>query len=125
MQTIVIAALVMVAAIHLIPGVGMLGPARLQTLYGLDLAEPNIQLLMRHRAVLFAMLGAFLLACAFKPEWRLAGLLVGLVSVIGFLLLAKLGASAYTSEIERVVKVDWLALGLLVLGLLAQWRSST
>ncbi|HEX4878886.1 MAG TPA: phosphopantetheine adenylyltransferase [Limnobacter sp.] len=125
MQTIVIAALVLVAAIHLTPGVGMFGPARLQALYGLDLAEPNIQLLMRHRAVLFAMLGVFLLACAFKPEWRLAGLLAGLVSVLGFLLLAKLGASAYTSEIERVVKVDLVALGLLVLGLLAHWRSST
>ena len=45
------APLVVAAVIHLLPLVGVLGPARLSSLYGIAVAEPNLELLLRHRAV--------------------------------------------------------------------------
>ena len=49
---VVSAALLLAALIHLVPLAGVLGADTLATLYGLDFSEPNLSILMRHRAVL-------------------------------------------------------------------------
>ncbi len=38
------------------------GRRRLEALYGVDIEDPNLLLAMRHRAVLFGLLGGLLLA---------------------------------------------------------------
>ncbi|MDG9922512.1 MULTISPECIES: phosphopantetheine adenylyltransferase [unclassified Pseudomonas] len=117
-----IALLLLVAGIiHLLPLAGVLGGERLNTLYGLALDEPNLQILMRHRAVLFGLLGAFLLAAAFIPGLRTLALLGGLLSVISFLLLAW-SAPLYNEALRRVVVADWVALACLLLALLLHLR---
>lgn len=107
------AALVVAAVIHLLPLVGVLGPARLSSLYGIAVAEPNLELLLRHRAVLFGIIGALLLAATLHAPLRTAALLVGLVSVASFLLLAWL-VGPINSHLYRVVITDILALVLLL-----------
>jgi hypothetical protein len=49
--------LAIVALIHLVPLTGALGPQRLQALYGLAFDNPDLKILMQHRAVLFGLLG--------------------------------------------------------------------
>lgn len=107
------AALVVAAVIHLLPLVGVLGPARLSSLYGIAVAEPNLELLLRHRAVLFGIIGALLLAATLHAPLRTATLLVGLVSVASFLLLAWL-VGPVNSHLNRVVVVDLFALVVLL-----------
>lgn len=105
-----IAALLLVAGIiHLLPLAGVLGGERLNALYGLALDEPNLQILMRHRAVLFGLLGALLVAAAFIPGLRTLALIGGLISVVSFLLLAW-NAPLYNEALRRVVVADWVAL---------------
>jgi hypothetical protein len=116
MQTIMTLCLIIAAIIHLLPTMGVLGAQQLSTLYQLDLSEPNIAILMRHRAVLFGLLGAFLMWAAFKPEVQLVAILVGLVSVVSFLILAH-STGDYNPAIAKVVKADWIALVALVVGL--------
>ncbi|MDX5372345.1 MAG: phosphopantetheine adenylyltransferase [Pseudomonadaceae bacterium] len=112
-----LAALLLVAGvIHLLPLAGVLGGERLNALYGLSLDEPNLQILMRHRAVLFGLLGALLTAAAFAPKLRGLALFGGLVSVVGFLLLAW-SAPLYNEALQRVVVADWVALACLLLAL--------
>ena len=112
-----IAALLLVAGlIHLLPLVGVLGGERLNALYGLALDEPNLQILMRHRAVLFGLLGALLVAAALRPGLRGLALFGGLVSVLSFLLLAW-SAPLYNEALQRVVVADWVALACLLLAL--------
>lgn len=119
-----LAALLLVAGIiHLLPLVGVLGGERLNALYGLTLNEPNLQILMRHRAVLFGLLGALLVAAAFVPGLRGPALLGGLVSVIAFLLLAW-SAPLYNEALQRVVVADWLALACLLLALPLHLRNA-
>ena len=119
-----IALLLLIAGIiHLLPLAGVLGGERLNALYGLALDEPNLQILMRHRAVLFGLLGALLVAAAFIPGLRTLALLGGLLSVISFLLLAW-SAPLYNEALRRVVVADWVALACLLLALPLHLRLS-
>ncbi len=115
---VVTAALVVVAVIHLLPLTGALGAPQLTSLYGLTFGDPNEILLMRHRAVLFGILGTFLLVAAFRPAFQMAAFLGGFVSVGSFLWLSR-SAGDYNPSVARVVTADWVALAVLVVGLCA------
>ena len=117
MNRLVSLALLLVALIHLLPLSGVLGSERLSAQYGISFDEPNIEILMRHRAVLFGLLGVFLLYAAFHKRLHLTALAVGAVSVMSFLTIAK-SVGGYNSEIARVFVVDMVALVCLVLGLI-------
>lgn len=115
--------LVIAGIIHLLPLAGVLGGERLNALYGLALDEPNLQLLMRHRAVLFGLLGALLLAAAFIPTLRHLALTAGLISVVSFLLLSW-GEPLYNEALRRVVIADWVALVCLLLATALHLRAA-
>jgi len=87
MRYLVSAMLVVVAVIHLLPLPGVLGSERLSALYGLSFDDPNLQILMRHRAVLFGLLGVFIMIAAFRPSWQPLAIAAGFVSVLSFLAL--------------------------------------
>lgn len=109
-MTKLIAGLLIVAGIiHLLPLPGVLGADRLLALYGVRLDDPNLIILMQHRAVLFGLLGFFLIGAAFKPALQPAALIAGLVSVVSFLFIA-LTAEAYNAAILNIVIADVVAL---------------
>lgn len=115
LRYLVTAMLLVAALIHLLPLSGVLSAHRLTVLYGLPFEEPNLAILMRHRAVLFGMVGVFLALAAFKPGLQAAALLVGLLSVLSFLLLAW-SVGGYNAHLARVVLADVVALVCLLLG---------
>ena len=112
-----------VGVIHLLPLAGVLGDERLTQLYGIDVSEPNLGLLLRHRAVLFGLLGALCVAAAFRPALRGLALVAGWISVASFLALA--AGTPVNAQLARVVTADWMALGALVVATLAGWRQRT
>lgn len=118
MHHLVSAMLVVVAVIHLLPLSGVLGRERLEALYGLPVQEPNLAILMRHRAVLFGLLGLFFLFAAFAPSLQSLAFVAGFVSVVSFLWLA-LAIGGYNALIARVVLADVVALVCLVVGSVA------
>lgn len=115
MKHVVTVMLVIVAVIHLLPLSGVLGSERLASLYGLAFDEPNLEILMRHRAALFGLLGAFLLVAAFRPALQVFGFIAGFVSVVAFLWLAWSVGGA-NAQIARVVTADVVALACLLVG---------
>ena len=115
MRHLVSAMLVIVAIIHLLPLSGAIGSERLASLYGIAFDEPNIAILMRHRAVLFGLLGLFTLFAAFAPRFQVAAFVIGLVSVVSFLWLAS-SVGGYNAAIGRVVTADVVALACLIVG---------
>ncbi len=82
MRNLISAMLIVVAVIHLMPLSGVLGSERLSALYGIRLDEPNLAILMRHRAVLFGLLGVFLLYAASRPAFQLAAFIAGFVCIL-------------------------------------------
>lgn len=114
MKRLVPLTLALVALLHALPLAGVLGAARLSALYGVDVGgDASLQLLLRHRAVLFGLLAAFLAWTAWQPALRGAGLVAGLVSVASFLLLAA-QAGPLSSALATVVRLDIAALVLLL-----------
>jgi uncharacterized BrkB/YihY/UPF0761 family membrane protein len=118
MRRLVSGMLLLVGVIHLLPLVGVLGSEQLASLYGLPFAEPNLAILMRHRAVLFGILGVFFVLAAFRPALKPAAFVVGFVSVVSFLALAW-SVGGYNAQLARVVTADLVALACLVIGLAA------
>ncbi len=118
MRHLIAAMLVIVGIIHLLPLSGVLGAAQLTALYGLDFGDPDLAVLMRHRAVLFGLLGAFLLVAAFRPRWQPAALVAGFVSVLSFLVIAW-STGGYNAAVARVVTADLVALACLVVATVA------
>lgn len=108
-------ALLAAAIIHFLPLAGVLGIDQLARLYGVAIDEPNLLILMRHRAVLFGLLGAFLALAAFRPALQGMALLAGFTSVATFVAFA-FAAGGYNAEIARVVMADFVALACLCVG---------
>jgi len=57
MRYLVSGMLVVVGVIHLLPLSGALSETRLTALYGISFDDPNLAILLRHRAVLFGLPG--------------------------------------------------------------------
>jgi hypothetical protein len=114
--------LVVVALLHAFPLLGVLSAERLTELYGIQVAEPNLEILLRHRAVLFGMLAGFLAFCAIRPHLQAAGVAIGMFSVASFLVVAQL-VGGFNDAMAQVVRFDQVALGLLTLGGILLWLS--
>ncbi|MGN8083990.1 hypothetical protein [Variovorax sp. 22077] len=115
MRPLITIALLLVGIIHLLPLAGVMGATRLTGLYGIVIEEPNLEILMRHRAVLFGLLGAFFCYAAFQPQQQALALVAGFVSVGSFLLLSWM-VDGSNAELSRVFVADVFALALLVAG---------
>lgn len=113
MDKFVTGLLVLVGIIHLLPVSGVMGVERLSALYGVALGDANLVILMRHRAVLFGLLGLFLLYAAFKPSLQSLAIIAGLVSVVSFIAIAW-SVGGYNEPVRKVVIADIIAVVALV-----------
>jgi hypothetical protein len=113
---------VLVGLVNLLPAVGILGAASLESLYSLPLAGDDLLLLMRHRAALLGVLGGFIIVAAFRPHLRAAAAIAGLISMLTFIALA-LPPDVHGGAVQRVFWVDVIASALLLLGFWASTRN--
>ncbi len=97
--------LLVVAVIHLLPIIGVLGADRLSALYAINVTDNNLELLMRHRAVLFGIIGGLIAYAAFTPGVQPLAFVIAFVSIASFLYLA-LSIGDYNESIRRVVIAD-------------------
>ena len=100
--------LLVVAVIHLLPLSGAAGARQLRTLYGFEIDSPDLEILMRHRAVLFGILGGFFAYAAFVPALQPIAFVAASISVLSFFYLARTVGS-YGPAIGRVVRADVVA----------------
>ncbi|MFX4293277.1 phosphopantetheine adenylyltransferase [Streptomyces bohaiensis] len=112
---LITALLVVVGAVNLLPGYVALAPARMDTAYGVSTDGPDsadLTMLLRHRAVLLALVGVGLLVAAFLPALRPAAITAAAVSMGSFLLFAYTTADLGAATV-RVARIDIAALALL------------
>jgi hypothetical protein len=112
---ILFAILIFVGAIHIMPVVGVFGMKRLSSLYAITITDPNVEILMRHRAVLFGVVGSFLIYSAFHPHLQGLALLAAFFCLISFVWLM-FSIGGYNARLRKVLAVDLVAIVALLIG---------
>lgn len=105
--------LLIVGLINFLPVIGLFSTARMEALYGIDIADPNLEILMRHRALLFGLVGGFVIVAAFVPSWQPAAMGFALISMAGFVLVA-LTIGDFNAGIRKVIVADVVGLAALL-----------
>jgi len=63
-------ALIVAGLIHFLPVTGVIGADQLTGMYAVPFTDPNLLILMRHRAAMLGSLGGFVLYGAFRPAMQ-------------------------------------------------------
>ncbi len=113
MDVVVGLLLAIAAIIHLLPVVGVFGKSWVERLYGIGFEGPDLAILLRHRAVLFGLLGLLLAAAIWDENLRPAALIGGLVSDLAFLLVAGTHRGM-NAAMRRVVVMDVISVVALI-----------
>lgn len=112
------ALLVLVGLINLVPGlVGTVSLERATAAYGISSDGPDLAVVLRHRAVLLAIVGLALVAGPWWPDIRTAAIVAGVISMASFvaIVLARPGVGR---PLRTVAWVDVGALGLVAVAVL-------
>lgn len=115
MRMLVVVLFVLVGLINFGPIVGVLGAGPLAELYGITVSDPDLLLLLRHRAMLFGLIGTLLLVAAFRRGLRNLAATLGMVSMVSFCVLA-LPLDSLSPALQRVFWIDVVAIALLAVG---------
>jgi len=110
---IVAICLFIIGLINFLPLLGILSVGKLEHAYGISITSSDLEILMRHRALLFGILGGFIMASAFRQVLQGAAIIMAAISMMGFILLTYL-VGGINSEISNVVLIDWFACILLL-----------
>ncbi len=101
-----------VGLINVVPVVGVVSAAKLESMYG-QRFEADALVLMRHRALLFGLVGAYIIVAAFRPSLRVPAFVFGFVSMLGFVALA----GRLDGPLGRVVVADLVGSVVLLISL--------
>jgi hypothetical protein len=62
--------LIVAGLIHLLPVTGVIGAHPLTAMYGIPFTDPNLLILMRHRALMLGLLGSAVPYAALRPAMQ-------------------------------------------------------
>ena len=105
MKRVIQASLLIAGLIHFLPITGVLGANRLTSMYALPFTDPNLAILMRHRAIMLGLLGGFVLYAVFQPAMRVPAIALGAVSLASIVALAW-STGGYNEPLARVIWAD-------------------
>jgi hypothetical protein len=105
--------------INVLPLASFAGSAGLQRLYGIAIGDPNLLIMLQHRAVLIGAAGVFLLLAAWRPQSQIAAAVAGLLSMGSYVVIA-FTVGGYNAALQRVVVADVIAIFCVVLALICR-----
>jgi len=105
--------LFLVGVVNFLPMIGLLSLEKINQTYGLSVADNNLAILLRHRALLFGLIGGFVFFSLFKIQYQTAAMTLAAVSMLGYLVIFwSVGGS--NSALLKVAQVDIIGLILLI-----------
>jgi hypothetical protein len=88
-------------------------PDKIGKSYGIVLPDANTELLIRHRAVLFGIVGGLMIYAAISKNYYQLATVLGSISMISFLILYFLCGNI-NEELTKVMKIDVFAIVILL-----------
>jgi hypothetical protein len=123
MQILIMGGFLVAAIINLLPLMGVVGVPQLERMYGVAIEGNDLAVLMRHRAILFGVVGALLATAAFVPSFRWAAIFAGMLSMVSFLVFQALEGQT-NAELGRVALVDYVGIAALAIAGVAVWMQT-
>lgn len=102
--------------INLLPVIGVFSQSIIEWLYQINIVDSDLTLLMRHRAVLFGLVGSLLFYSLLKSELRIIVAIIALVSMLSFSLLTWL-LNIDNDKLIQIAMIDLVASLILIAGL--------
>ncbi len=115
METIFRITLFIAGGINMLPSILTFLPEKISKSYGIEMPNVNFELLLRHRAVLFGIVGGLMIYSAITKKYYSISVTVGLISMISFIILYFL-MNGINMELEKVMKIDLVAAIILIVG---------
>ena len=108
--------LFLIGIVNLLPSILAFLPHKISGAYGVAVPDSNYELLFRHRAVLFGIIGGIMLFSAITKRHYAIAVMVGLLSMVSFILLYFLMDGNVNTALTKVMKVDVVAVIILLIG---------
>lgn len=104
--------------INLLPSLLAFLPDKIAKSYGIQIPNANYELLLRHRAILFGIIGGLMIYSALVKKHYELSTMAGLVSMTSFVVLYFLIGKDINSELKKVMMIDVVAIVILCAGFL-------
>jgi heme A synthase len=102
--------------INILPALLAFLPEKIAKSYGIDIPNSNYELLLRHRAILFGIIGGLMIYSALVKKHYELSTIAGLVSMTSFIILYFLIGNDINSELKKVMMIDVVATVILCVG---------
>ena len=103
--------------INFVPSFLVFLPDKIRSSYGIEIPDANYELLLRHRAVLFGIIGGVMIYAAIRKRHYALSVTMGLISMISFVVLFYLMDGTLNPELTKVMKIDMGGIIILIVGL--------
>ena len=115
-ETIFRITLFLAGIINLIPSLLAFLPDNFSKSYGIEISNGNYELLLRHRAILFGIIGGLIIYSTIVKKYYKIATTVGLISMGSFILLFVLIEKDINLELKKVMIFDIVATVILCIG---------
>ncbi len=102
--------------INLLPSLLAFLPEKIAKSYGIEIPNVNYELLLRHRAILFGIIGGLMIYSAIVKKHYELSTIAGLVSMTSFIILYFFIGNNINSELRKVMMIDVVATVILFVG---------
>lgn len=120
MNRIYLLLLFLVGVINFLPIIGVLSLDKINQAYGLSVTDNNLQILLRHRALLFGLIGGFIFYSLFNPQYQYAAIVMAAISMLGYLVLSwSIGGS--NPALIKIAQIDILGIVLLIIAVVMRY----
>jgi heme A synthase len=102
--------------INILPALLAFLPEKISKSYGIEIPDANYELLLRHRAILFGIIGGLMIYSALVKKHYELSTIAGLVSMVSFIIIYFLIGKDINSELKKVLIIDVVATVILCVG---------
>ena len=116
--------LFIVGTINILPAILTFLPHRISKTYGIEILNVNYELLLRHRAAMFGLIGGLLIYSAISKKLYEVSTFAGLFIMLSFIILYFIIGREINVELRKIMIIDTVATAILLVGFILYLTSS-
>lgn len=102
--------------INALPALLAFLPDKIGSSYGIEVPNANYELLLRHRAVLFGIVGGLMIYSAFSKKNYAMAAGIGFISMLSFVVLLHVMTGEISAELRKIMMIDVFGMLILLFG---------